>query len=184
MAALQDCVSLLKAWPELAQTMGMTSSNCCSIGGLSCNGQARVTTLALNGYSFSTADLGNKAGIGGLAVNPGNPIPTALFDLTAMQTMWMTGAGLTGEIPTGFGRMQSLYELHLESNELVGGFPSDWSQLLNLRYFHADGNKLSILPGPDNLGAPGMLLKTFLLQNNQFTGHLSSWVGTNLQGTW
>ncbi|KAJ3072728.1 hypothetical protein HDU98_003041 [Podochytrium sp. JEL0797] len=182
--SIPDCVALLQAWPEIASTSGVTASNCCSAVGIQCSGN-RVISLSLNGYSWSTANLGVKTAIGGLSINPGNPIPTALFQLTALQTLWMTGAGLTGPIPSGFAAFTQLGDLHIESNSLTGGFPDDWSQLTNLRYFHADDNQLSVLPSSGSIASPNVLLKTCLIQNNKFTGTVpDGWLQGNLKYSW
>ncbi|KAI9327262.1 hypothetical protein BDR26DRAFT_875663 [Obelidium mucronatum] len=184
MSAIADCVSLLKAWPELASTSGVTTTNCCSISGVSCSGN-RITYMSLNGYSYSTANLGVKTAIGGLQINPGNPIPTALFELTAMGTLWMAGAGLTGPIPTGFAAMTQLVQLHIESNKLTGGFPDDLAQMKSLMFFHADDNLLSVLPTTNSIANGNVLLKTCLIQNNRFTGIVpDGWLGGNMASSW
>ncbi|KAJ3027590.1 UNVERIFIED_CONTAM: hypothetical protein HDU68_003523 [Siphonaria sp. JEL0065] len=185
MSSIADCVSLLKAWPELSNTSGVTASNCCSgVSGVTCTDN-RITTMSLNGYSYSTANLGVKTMIGGLQINPGNPIPTALFELTGLTNLWMTGAGLTGPIPSGFSTLQQLNQLHLESNKLTGGFPDDWAQMPNLRYFHADDNLLSILPTTNSIASPNVLLKTCLIQNNRFTGIVpDGWLSGNMAVSW
>ncbi|ORY38607.1 hypothetical protein BCR33DRAFT_720630 [Rhizoclosmatium globosum] len=184
MSGLADCLTLLRAWPEIATTSGVTATNCCSAPGVSCTGD-RITYLSLNGYSYSTADLGVKTPIPGLQVNPGNPIPTALFDLSEVGTLWMAGVGFTGPIPSGFPKMTQLVQLHIESNKLTGGFPDDWSQLTNLRYFHADDNLLSVLPDSNSIASINVLLKTCLIQNNRFVGTVpDGWNAGNLPGTW
>ncbi|KAJ3074185.1 hypothetical protein HDU98_011937 [Podochytrium sp. JEL0797] len=183
--SIADCVSLLKAWPELAANQGVTTSNCCSVSGVSCNSDNRITTMSLNGYSFSTANLGVKTSIGGLMINPGNPIPLALFELTEISNLWMTGAGLSGEIPEGWAAMTQLNELHLESNQFTGGFPNDWAHLPNFQFFHADDNLLTILPTTNSIASPSLKLKTCLIQNNRFSGKVpDEWMGSNLIGSW
>ncbi|ORY38608.1 L domain-like protein [Rhizoclosmatium globosum] len=182
---IADCVSLLKAWPEIATTSAVTATNCCSAYGVTCNADNRIVSLSLNGYSYSTADLGVMTGIGGLQVNSGNPIPTALFELTQIYNLWMAGVGFTGPIPSGFSALTQLSEFHIESNKLTGGFPEDWAQLTSLRYFHADDNLLSVLPTTGSIASPSVLLKTCLIQNNRFTGTVpDEWVQGNLQYSW
>ncbi|KAJ3110472.1 hypothetical protein HK100_003024 [Physocladia obscura] len=183
--SIPDCVSLLSAWPEIATTAGATSANCCSVSGVTCTND-RITALFLNGYSYTSAALGVKTYFGGLQVNAGNPIPTALFELTEIGNLWMAGVGLTGPIPTGFGKLTNLVELHIESNSLTGGFPDDWADLKNLLFFHADNNQLSgELPGSTSIAATGTKLQTFLVQNNSFTGDVpDAWIEGLMDGVW
>ncbi|KAJ3352581.1 hypothetical protein HDU83_007888 [Entophlyctis luteolus] len=184
MAALSDCVTLLSAWPELASTSGVTASNCCSVSGVSCSA-GRITTLTFAGFSYSTANLGVYTGIGGLSINKGAAIPSALFDLSELSVLWIAGAGLTGPIPSGFSRLTNLYELHIESNALTGGFPDDWSSFTSLRYFHADNNQLSGDVSSALASVSALELKTLLIQNNSFTGTVpNAWANAAISDGW
>ena len=134
---VRDCTALLDAMATLAGTARLdwnASTTISSWEGVSLNASStRVTGLDLDDQSLD------------------GTIPSALGDLTGLETLDLSDNALSGAIPAELGRLWDLRELRLSGNSLIGCIP------LELRSVPV--NDLGSLglpycdpPAPENLG--------------------------------
>ncbi|WP_416867599.1 MAG: T9SS type A sorting domain-containing protein [Imperialibacter sp.] len=103
---------------------------------------SRVTAVLLAGNNLSGA------------------IPSAIGNLSELQSLFLDNNDLSGSIPTEIGSLSALQNLHLASNQLSGSLPNEIGNLV--------------------------AITSLLLNNNQFSGNLPIEIGnlTNLQTLW
>ena len=95
--------------------------------------------------------------------------------------LFLSGLGLTGEIPTELGNLSSLRYLYLFGNQLTGAIPLELGNLTILRTLRLDGNQLT---GAIPLELGNLtILRTLRLDGNQLTGGIPVELGNlrNLQ---
>ena len=61
-----------------------------------------------------------------------NKIPTELFELSMLESLFLENARLVGSLPTQLGLLTTLRELSLKGNALTGAVPTEWNDLVNL----------------------------------------------------
>ncbi|KAL6646430.1 hypothetical protein ACP70R_018038 [Stipagrostis hirtigluma subsp. patula] len=137
-----------------------------------------------------------------LAYNPFAPSPlprAAAGGHTRLRVLWLAGCGLVGEIPPSIGRLRSLVNLDLSTNNLTGEIPAGIARLDNvvqielysnqlsgkvpaglgklkwLRFFDASMNRLSGEIPPDLFLAPS--LESLHLYQNELSGLVPATLG-------
>lgn len=99
--------------------------------------------------------------------------PEELFQLTALEYLFIASSGITGELSSEIMKLSSLVELDLSENALSGSIPSEVTQLLSLELLDLSGNNLS-----GNLNALKLddltQLRYLYLDSNQLTGQIPS----------
>ncbi|KAI8926155.1 hypothetical protein BC831DRAFT_457715 [Entophlyctis helioformis] len=114
-----DCAVLRTAFP--AQ---FGAGDCCVGTAAFCGFGNRVIRLSMSGVGLS------------------GPIPAALKDLTALQTLILSNNGLSGPIPSFLGDLP-LVSLWLDRNQLEGPIPASLGSRASLRQLLLDSNRLS-----------------------------------------
>ncbi len=189
-----DCQALLALYaatggPQWTTKTGWAVTKTpCSWFGVGCTGN-RVTSLILE---QSPNDPGN---------NLSGSLPSALGNLTALQTLdlasgeltggipnWsslvnlraldLSGNLLTGTIPSFLGNLTTLtVEIDLHNNQLSGGLPPSFENLTNLDILDLGGNSLT---GTASLSVLGQMtaLTQIDLRNNGFSGAVPGEIGS------
>ena len=95
--------------------------------------------------------------------------------------LYLHDRGLTGEIPSELGRLSSLLQLDLTSNELTGDIPAELGRLSDLRRLDGTNNKLTGKIPPE-LGSLASL-DSLAFRGNQLSGEIPTELGalTDLQ---
>jgi hypothetical protein len=124
--------------------------------GVTVDAAGRVTELELTGN-----DLAGR-------------IPSAIQQLSALQTLNLGGNELSGPIPEELGKLGALRELCLAGNQLSGHIPPALGQGA-LTYLSLHDNRLSG-PIPEDLGQLGALQRLFL-SCNRLTGAIPACLG-------
>ncbi|XP_017246696.1 receptor-like protein kinase HSL1 [Daucus carota subsp. sativus] len=105
-----------------------------------------------------------------LAYNPFSPSRLApeLGNISSLESIWVSGNNLFGDIPDSFNRLSQLTDLDVSSNKLTGPIPSWIFQLTNLIQIELFNNSFTgeLIPGWSNLTA----LRRFDGSMNKFTG--------------
>ena len=92
-------------------------------------------------------------------------IPTALGQLTNLDTLTLTRNQLSGSIPAALGNLNNLNWLHLQHNGLTGNLPHELGQLSNLERLGFNHNKIT--GGiPSELGDLRNLTHLYLARND------------------
>ena len=106
-------------------------------------------------------------------------IPENLENLSNLEELWAGSNEISGSIPESFGNLRRLKSLYLQDNELNGEIPTSLT-LIPLEELWLSGNFFDTFP--EDLLYLGSLTM-FRLENNLFSGTLSTWIGllTNLQ---
>ncbi|KAJ3679958.1 hypothetical protein LUZ60_016236 [Juncus effusus] len=152
-AALISIKSALNNPPGLSTWSSKTS--CCSWDGIECNTTTgRVTSLTIFAQNISAQ------------------IPSAIADLTALQTINMPYNRFYGSIPSSLGRLPDLTFLRLDGNLLTGRIPAELT-VLDLSLV---GNRLS---GPLPLSFAKANFADLDLSDNQLSGDASFLFGRN-----
>ena len=84
--------------------------------------------------------------------------------------LYLHDRGLTGEIPSELGRLSSLLQLDLTSNELTGDIPAELGRLSDLRRLDGTNNKLTGKIPPE-LGSLASL-DSLAFRGNQLSGEI------------
>ncbi|XP_023640526.1 receptor like protein 30 isoform X2 [Capsella rubella] len=104
------------------------SSDCCSWWGITCDAESgQVISLELINVALNNSLKSNSG----------------LFKLPYLQTLILSNCNLYGEIPSSFGNLSHLIQLHISVNKLVGQVPVSIGILTQLRDLTLYGNKLS-----------------------------------------
>ena len=85
-----------------------------------------------------------------------------------VETIQLSGRGLTGSIPAELGKLPNLRELDISNNKLTGSIPAELGELPNVRVLDISNNKLSGSIPPQL--ADARFLQYLRLDNNQLTG--------------
>ncbi len=106
-------------------------------------------------------------------------LPPELWDLSALEELYLGVNQLTGKIPPELGNLTNLTAIDLDSNQLTGELPPELWDLSNLRILDLGDNQLTgeVPPELGNLTR----LAYLNLKNNQLTGELPPELG-NLYG--
>ena len=86
-------------------------------------------------------DLANEFPLGDLGLS-GN-IPSEIGNLESMEFLWLEDNQLTGPIPSGIGNLEHLKYLILQYNQISGSIPSEIGNLTNLEILKLDNNQLT-----------------------------------------
>nr|XP_048328192.1 probable leucine-rich repeat receptor-like protein kinase At1g35710 [Ziziphus jujuba var. spinosa] len=103
------------------------------------------------------------------------PLPSTLFHLTNLSTLYLFGNQLNGSIPSEIGKLVNLKHLFLDSNMFTGSIPQKVGNLKNLTYLSLSNNSLT---GPVPLAICNLnKLKALGLGQNQLSGSLPVGIG-------
>ena len=86
-------------------------------------------------------DLANEFPLDDLGLS-GN-IPSEIGNLESMEFLWLEDNQLTGPIPSGIGNLEHLKYLILQYNQISGPIPSEIGNLSNLEILKLDNNQLT-----------------------------------------
>ena len=79
--------------------------------------------------------------------NPINSnIPSAIGSISSLESLGLTGCGLTGSIPPEIGQLTSLKQMWLSDNYLSGAIPDSIGGLTNMDRLVVQGNNLGEIP--------------------------------------
>ncbi|KAK1405272.1 receptor-like protein kinase HSL1 [Heracleum sosnowskyi] len=105
-----------------------------------------------------------------LAYNPFSlsRLAPELGNMSSLETIWVSGNNLIGEIPDSFTRLSRLTDLDVSNNKFTGPIPSWIFQLTSLVQIEFFNNSFTgeLLPGWSNLTS----LRRFDVSTNKFTG--------------
>ncbi|XP_031501082.1 receptor protein kinase-like protein ZAR1 [Nymphaea colorata] len=111
-------------------------------------------------------------------------IPSELFHIGGLQSMFLYGNSFSGSLPSDVGGLRYLQNLDLSSNLLNGSLPSSLMQCTRLKSLILRKNNFSgVLP--DGFGVTFSYLETLDLSYNRFEGSIPGGIGnlSRLQGT-
>lgn len=151
-----------------------TTPDCCKWSNLACDVNGHVTSLSFYPFPYLDAReiptaVGDLTFLETLEIQDANltgPIPAVIGTLTNLQSLTLRN-GLTGPIPESLGQLKKLNFLDLDSNSLTA-LPSTMGQLTNLSILYLFANQLAG-PIPAGLGRLRKL-QVLYLSNNRFTG--------------
>ncbi|XP_010529060.1 PREDICTED: probable LRR receptor-like serine/threonine-protein kinase At3g47570 [Tarenaya hassleriana] len=145
--------------PTEALSNWSNSSPHCSWFGVSCDPRngTRVTSLQLISLGLS------------------GTIPSALSNLSSLETLDLSYNSFHGQIPSGFSRLSSLKSLRLSQNSLTGSVPVSLSENLELQEIFLDMNQLTGVI-PHELGAL-QKLRALEFSVNNISGSIPSSFG-------
>ncbi|KAJ3104109.1 hypothetical protein HDU97_009558 [Phlyctochytrium planicorne] len=168
---MSDCTILQQVFPAF-----IPPGNCCELRGVSCDGNGRVNFIRLDN----------------LAIN--SPLPAALGQLSALESLDLSGNQYYGGFPDSWANLRNLKSLDISKNQIRGALPSWLPGLTNLQSLDLSRNNLAgllgnIFSGMSNLrfinlgqnSLTGSLpapqfwpgsLRTLILQDNKFTGSI------------
>ena len=138
-------------------------------GGVTTNGNGRVTVLELPGNNLSgtlPAALGTLTSLTTLDLSDNRLSGTIpdLRALTSLTTLKLGDNQLSGTIPDWLGSLTGLQDLSLRDNRLTGAIPEELGDLTQLDLLYLDDNQLS---GP----IPAALGRLFGLDVTRFAGN-------------
>ena len=182
---VRDCLALLSARDALEGTVTLNWSDDVAIGKWQGVGVAgtpgRVRSLSLSGLEMDgtlPSALGQLSALESLWMEEnrltGN-IPPELGGLRLLKRLSLDDNLLTGPIPESLGRLTYLHTLALADNDLSGSIPVGLGGLGQLRYLSLGGNALTGSV-PSQLGSLGSLQNLYLGQN-ALTGGIPSELG-------
>ena len=159
---VDDCLALLSSRDALEGTATLNWSADLAIGkwqGVGVAGTpARVRSLSLSGLEMDGA------------------LPSALSQLSALESLWMEENRLTGNIPPELGGLRLLKRLSLDDNQLTGPIPESLGRLTYLHTLALADNGLS---GSIPVGLGGLgRLRYLSLGGNALTGSVPSQLGS------
>ncbi|PRP76451.1 putative LRR receptor-like serine/threonine-protein kinase [Planoprotostelium fungivorum] len=96
------------------------------------------------------------------------PIPSSIYGLTQLVTLWMDTNGLTGSVSPNIGKLVHLQYLNFGVNDLTGSLPDTICNLKSLTYLNFGTNKLS--GGIPTCIGNLTLLRQFFMDTNSLTG--------------
>lgn len=142
-----------------------------------------ISSSKLEWLSFDETATRSLAGLSGASSTlyslhmSGIPLesdfPEELFQLTALEYLFMASSGISGKIPSDIVQLSSLVELDLSDNALTGPIPSEVTQLLNLEYLALGSNSFS--ENLSNLKFDDLTqLRYLYLDGNKLTGQIPS----------
>ncbi len=172
----------------------------------------RTWPEVLNSYNLSdpsvlcfapfTCDLQNPLRLTGIDQLKTSSLPDSIGQLTALQTLRLSGRGLSGPIPASLGYLTNLTELQIQENQLTGQLPM-LTNLTKLTYIDIGTNILTGAISKNlqlvNLrlcfsGNFGSIIECLTsqtvffikLNDNQFTGNIPHSIGnlTSLEYMW
>jgi len=108
-------------------------------------------------------------------------IPPELADISLLSTVRLGNNSLAGPIPTGLGRLSSLWLLEMDANNLTGSIPAELGGLSQLAFLNLAGNSLSGAIPPELGNSPA--LERLELHGNNLTGSVPENLG-NLSRLW
>ncbi|KAF2317550.1 hypothetical protein GH714_024373 [Hevea brasiliensis] len=128
-----------------------------------------LKTLSLMDYSFKGGIFAQDLDISDNYFN--GSIPTEIgVCFPSLNSLDLSGNGLTGGIPSSFGKMSLLKELNLSRNGLTGGIPSLFGKMSLLKELNLSRNGLT--GGiPSSFGKMSQLIKLDL-SNNHLSGKI------------
>ena len=98
--------------------------------------------------------------------NVSGSIPTELTDLTELQTFWIQGSYVSGEIPSNIGDLANLRQLVLyNTGNISGNIPTSIQNCTNLEWLYLTGNQFENTV-PDLTGLSNLAILT--IENNKF----------------
>ncbi len=108
--------------------------------------------------------------------NISGALPSAIGDLTALDSLILAGNKINGTIPSAIGNLKKVVFIDLGGNQLTGNFPASLFTLTQLKTFGFAGNQLSgtISTAVGNL----VNLESFWIDNNKFSGALPTEVNS------
>jgi Leucine-rich repeat (LRR) protein len=163
------------------KTNWLTGSNPCNWYGITCNGNARVSSVFLPSNSLNgsiPASLGNLSQLQYLYLNANQlkgSIPASLGNLSQLQTLFLPDNQLNGSIPATLGSLSQLKEFYLNNNRLTGTIPGNLGNLSKLQYLWLSINQLTGTI-PASLGNLTQLINLDL-GYNQLTGSIPAELG-------
>ncbi|KAL8124494.1 hypothetical protein AgCh_012221 [Apium graveolens] len=159
----------------------ISSANTCNWIGITCSKAGRVISIDLSSKEiYITGELGKlnfssfpylqTLDLSGRGLT--GSIPYQIGILSKLKRLSLQYNDLTGNLPSSLVNLSQLQVLDVNTNDLRGSIPSGISSFKNLLFLHLGYNKLTgvIPPGLGNLSN----LVTLYLQGNKFTGMLPS----------
>lgn len=107
----------LSSWTELN---GANGKYCNSFVGVACDGSGNVVSILLPNRTT-----------GGMF-----PPLDALLALPKLVTLNLNSTGISGTLPTDYGKLIQLEDVKLANNSIKGIIPLQWSKLSNLKKLH------------------------------------------------
>ncbi|XP_047332311.1 receptor kinase-like protein Xa21 isoform X2 [Impatiens glandulifera] len=100
-------------------------------------------------------------------------LPSSIGNLSmSLQSFFIYGSGIKGQIPPGIGNLTRLESLYIYNNDLTGSLPGTLKELRNLQALSADNNRLQgSIP---NWICVLRALSFLTLDENEFSGPLPS----------
>lgn len=156
LSGLLDFKSGITSDPSGLLSTWKSATDCCTWDGITCNDN-RVTVIMIDGSGIH-GPIGFLAGKISTSISKlkfltgiylenllklSGPLPETLFDLPALQYMYIRNNALSGPIPASVRNLTKLYALSLSNNKLTGLIPSSISELTQLNQLELDGNQFS-----------------------------------------
>ena len=136
--------------------------------------QDRVTGLVLSGLTGELPlELGNLTALQTLTITGsqlGGELPPELGNLTSLETLTITGSQLGGELPPELGNLTSLETLTITDSQLGGELPPELGNLATLETLNLGSNQLcgELPPELDGLAE----LRVMDLADNRLVGQI------------
>lgn len=100
-------------------------------------------------------------------------LPTTIANLSKLNAFAVDYNALTGTLPSELGILSNVERFYFDRNNLIGKLPIEIGNCTSLKYFSSTSNNLSGKI-PDNAMGTLANLEILLLQDNDFTGILST----------
>ncbi|KAJ3268202.1 hypothetical protein HDV01_003267, partial [Terramyces sp. JEL0728] len=146
-------------YPALTKTNPQqTSSSCCAIANLKCDGQQRITqidyhnTTTLTGYI--PPEIGQLTQLTILLLYQTNlhgTLPSSISNLTGLTQLALGGNSFVGPIPPEYGNLQQLQQFYLDENFLNGTIPDSLGHIPALQILYVNDNPNIVGPLPPSL---------------------------------
>ncbi|KAJ3116540.1 LRR receptor-like serine/threonine-protein kinase fls2 [Phlyctochytrium bullatum] len=174
---IPDCIALADAFP----TIDISHAGCCSVSGISCDADNRITKVYFGGEPIN-APVGlaierltelvelnvNTCGLVG-------GVGEAFRNLTKLKILSLPNNRLSGELPSWLGdALPDLEKVNLENNKLTGELPQSLTKLgkLTTLNFRKNDFKGNMPVGLTRANLP--LLNELLLSDNPLTGTIDA----------